>query len=217
MNGKRRRVALGLLVGLAAAIGLRGKLRRYEVREASMKPALRSGDYIVATATSEPLTRGSIVIFPHPEVPGFELIKRVIGLPGERVSLHNGQVHIDGSVLAEPWADGPVRPDGEWLLDAHSVYVLGDNRPVSAADSRTIGPIALDSVRWKAAARYWPPGRLGRLPGFLALNTISIALATTSSFSTRRRTRAFSSTTKPGKSAASISSSKSTSGIGGPP
>jgi signal peptidase I len=156
-------IAISTAAAVIAVAGLKGKLRRYEIAEASMAPQLRAGDFIIAQARTGDLVRSDIVIIPHPEIAGFELIKRVVGLPGERITLANGQAHINGVVLAEPWADGPVRPDGEWELDDAQAFVLGDNRPVSAADSRTIGPVPTASIEWKAVARYWPPSRLGRI------------------------------------------------------
>ena len=148
------------LIGLAA---LRGKLRRYEIVESSMEPALRQGDYIIAQHRRTDLRRGDIAIVPHPGVFGFDLIKRVVGLPGELVTIVNGQVHIDGKALDEAWADGPVHPDGQTLLGAGSVFVLGDNRPMSSADSRTIGGVPSVNIKWVAVARYWPLARIGRL------------------------------------------------------
>ena len=156
-------MALGGILAVLGFVGLRKKLRRYEIAENSMEPQLSAGDYVIAKALAEAPLRGAIVIVPHPEVPHFDLAKRIIGLPGETVTLHDGQVHIDGAVLAEPWANGPVRPDGEWTLSDQQVFVLGDNRSVSAADSRTIGPVPLATVKWKIVARYWPASRFGRL------------------------------------------------------
>ncbi|MDJ0923023.1 MAG: signal peptidase I [Acidimicrobiia bacterium] len=163
MSPRLSRVALAGAVAAAAAIGLKGRWRRYEVRESSMEPGLAAGDYIIAAARQGDLVRGELVILPHPEIAGFELVKRVVGLPGESIVLSNGYVHVDGIVLAEPWADGPTRPDGEWPLHAGEVFVLGDNRPASAADSRTIGPVEEDTIRWRVVARYWPPASAGRL------------------------------------------------------
>lgn len=157
------RLLLAAALAAASAIGLHGRWRRYEIRESSMEPNLSAGDYVVAKARREPLGRGEIVIVPHPEIPGFELVKRVVGLPGEVVNLSNGYVHIDGIVLAEPWADGPTRPDGEWSLDASTAFVLGDNRPESSADSRTLGPVELETIKWQVVARYWPPSTVGRI------------------------------------------------------
>ena len=163
MASRGNKLLLAGAVAVASAIGLRGRWRRYEIRESSMEPHLSGGDYVLAKARSEPLGRGEIVIVPHPEIPGFELAKRVVGLPGEVVNLSNGYVHINNIVLAEPWADGPTRPDGEWPLDESSVFVLGDNRPDSAADSRTLGPIAVTAIKWSVVARYWPPTKIGRV------------------------------------------------------
>lgn len=151
-------VALAAL-GLAA---LRGRVRRYEIAEQSMLPALRPGDYVIATPRRV-LERGDLVIFDYPDRVGFELVKRVVGLPGEVVTIENGQVHVDGGVLAERWADGPTLPAGRWPLRRDEVFVLGDNRAVSSGDSRTVGPIALDTVRWTVVARYWPLPNAGRV------------------------------------------------------
>lgn len=107
--------------------------------------------------------RGAVVVFRHPDRPETELVKRVVGLPGEAVAIANGQVHVDGSVLAEPWADGPTLPDGDWALSPHEVFVLGDARPRSTADSRHIGPVPLTEARWEVAGRYWPLRSIGRI------------------------------------------------------
>jgi signal peptidase I len=163
MRVRKSRIAVAGALAAIGAASLRGRWRRYEISETSMEPQLSSGDYIAATRAQD-LQRGDIVIVPHPEIAGFELIKRVIGLPGETIGLSNGYVHINEIALAEPWANGPTRPDGEWTLGLDEVFVLGDSRQVSAADSRTIGPIDASTVRWRAVARYWPLQSAGRLP-----------------------------------------------------
>lgn len=157
-----RKTALGLVVAGAGYAALRGQLRRYEIVEQSMRPALHPGDYVVAVPAGNPV-RGQIVILTHPAITGFELVKRVVGLPGETVVIRNGQVHIDGAVLAERWADGPTRPDGEWHLADDEVFLLGDNRSSSAADSRTLGPIPAGAIGWRVTARYWPFRSAGRI------------------------------------------------------
>ena len=163
MAPRKSRLALVAAVALLGYTGLRGKLRRYEIAEESMEPTLRSGDYVVAQARSGPLNRGDIVIFPHPSRTGLELVKRVIGLPGESITLSNGQVHSNDSILAEPWADGPALPDGTWLVGDSEVFVLGDNRAASASDSRQLGPISESAIGWRVTARYWPLHGIGRL------------------------------------------------------
>ena len=126
-----------------------------------MEPALREGDYLVATTTLS-AQRGDIVIYPDATMPDRYLVKRAVGLPGENVSIAGGQVAIDGAVLAESWADGPTMPDGEWIIPAGSIFTLGDNRRFSSGDGRLSGPISLAAVR-KAVWRYWPPESFGRL------------------------------------------------------
>jgi len=101
-----------------------------------------------------------------------DLVKRVIGLPGEIISLSGGQVYIDGKLLPEPWltarsqrdtAPGPSRERyalaQPYRVPAGDVYVMGDNRTVSC-DSRYWGPIPESSVVGKVDLRVWPLTRL---------------------------------------------------------
>jgi signal peptidase I len=158
----RRKLAVGGLVTAVSYLSLRGRFRRYEIVERSMRPTLDPGDFIIAARVHR-LCRGLVVIFNHPEVPELELVKRVVGLPGEKVTIDNGQVAINGAVLAERWADGPTLPAGEWQLEGNDVFVLGDNRVVSSGDSRSLGSISCDAIGWRVAVRYWPPGSVGRI------------------------------------------------------
>ena len=157
---RRRKGVLAAIVGigLLSAARLRGRRRRYLISEESMHPTLSAGDWTIAKRLKAAPRRGAIVVFPHPGSEDVELVKRVVGLPGERVTIANGQVHIDDKVLAEPWADGPTHPDGAWDLGPAEVFVLGDARAASTADSRTLGPIASEKAAWRITARYWPPG-----------------------------------------------------------
>lgn len=162
---RRRKGSLAALFGVVVlvAAGISGRLRRYAISEHSMEPALAEGDWTVARRLTALPRRGAVVVFPHPLRPDMELVKRAVGLPGEQVTIANGQVHIDDAVLAEPWADGPSRPDGDWILGPDELFVLGDARSSSADDSRTLGLITASTVRWQIAARYWPPGSMGRI------------------------------------------------------
>jgi signal peptidase I len=113
------------------------------------------------------VNRGDLVVFERPEGTSGEikdLIKRVIGLPGEMVEGRDGTVTIDDRVLDEPYlADDEVLndfaavkvPDGE-------VFVMGDNRD-SSMDSRAFGPIGADAIVGRAFVRVWPLGALGTL------------------------------------------------------
>jgi signal peptidase I len=158
-----------LLLGIAGAALLAGAakagrtLRRYEVAEYSMAPALLPGDYLVAARVKGELWRGDIVVFPHPILPELELVKRIIGLPGERVTIADGRITIDGAPLPEAWAVGPTTPPGTWHVPEDAYFVLGDHRTRSTEDGRMIGPVPVTAVRWRVAVRYWPAGRIGLL------------------------------------------------------
>lgn len=102
-----------------------------------MSPALEPGDYLVTRAGGR-LRRGGIVVFEHPHRPGFLLVKRLAGLPGDEVDLDGRTVRV---------AEGEV-------------IVLSDARTLTRADSRTFGPVPLDRVE-RVVFRYWPPRRLG--------------------------------------------------------
>ena len=127
-----------------------------------MEPALSSGDFVIARSLRKP-QRGDIVTLPHPERPELLLVKRVVGLPSEMVTIRNSQVHIDTAVLPERWADGPTRPDAEWLIGYDEVLVLSDNRSATLADSRSFGPVPVQSLQHRLSLRYWPPATIGRI------------------------------------------------------
>ena len=128
-----------------------------------MGPLLAPGDYLLTRRirTGRVLGRGDIVVFRSGHR---HMVKRVIGLPGETVSVDAGIVMIDGAALHEPWWPAATRPDGRWTVPEDSFFVLGDNRTDSAHDSRSSGPITRDAMHSVAIARYWPLRRLRRLP-----------------------------------------------------
>jgi len=156
-------LAAGLGAAAVAAAAVRGLSRRFSVAEDSMRPALKPGDWLIAQRQRGVPDRGDVIIFPSPDEPDRFFIKRIVGLPGERVSISKAQVHVDGTTLAEPWADGPTLPDTEELIPEDAVWVLGDNRALSSGDSRTIGTVPLSDIEWRAVAIYWPSSRVGMI------------------------------------------------------
>ena len=158
MVHRNRFLAAGALT--VVALAYRRRLRRYQIAELSMAPKLQPGDYVVAVRSDRLPLRGDIVVVAHPDRPDFELVKRVIGLPGEHLAIRGGRVHIDGTPLAESWADAPTTPDLSRRL-GQDVFVLGDRRTDSSADSRTIGPVPLSEASWRIVYRYWPRRRIG--------------------------------------------------------
>src|ERR687895_456607 len=116
-----------------------------------------------------PPERGDIIVFKAPDKvevacnAGGTFIKRIIGLPGERVSMQNGYVLINGIRLTEPYLDPAYRgrESGEWARNPrHGYFVLGDNRAMSC-DSRRWGVVPRGNIIGRADVRYWPPDRIG--------------------------------------------------------
>lgn len=114
--------------------------------------------------------RGDIVVLHPPYASPNPYIKRVIGLPGETVSFHDGRVYVDGKELDEPYiATGVVTEctRGHWCsvtVPTDSVYVLGDNREDST-DSRVFGPVKDEAIIGKAVFANWPPKIIGPIRG----------------------------------------------------
>jgi signal peptidase I len=134
---------------------------RFEISEASMTPALRPGDFVLTDRSPRPLYRGDIAVFEHPSRPSFFLVKRIVGLPGDRLTIDSGRVLIDGTPLDEPWTTDETGPDGVWELGPDEAFVLGDARWMSSGDSREIGPVPLSQLSMQIVFRYWPVGRIG--------------------------------------------------------
>ncbi len=128
-----------------------------------MRPALEPGDWLMAQRRRGDPVRGDVVVFERVDDPDVFLIKRVIGLPSEHLQVSDGQVHINGVTLAERWASGPTFPDADDHIPEDAVWVLGDNRALSSADSRTTGAVLIADRGWRAVAIYWPSRRVGLL------------------------------------------------------
>lgn len=141
--------------------------RAYSIPTGSMAPTLRSGDRVAVEAnTLQPPRRGEVWVF-HPSEavfpPGTELVKRVIGLPGETISVADGKVLIDGKPLPEPYLAGPTPyAMTPVTLGPGDYFLLGDARGASN-DSHLWGPVGLDRFVGRVKLRYWPPQRIGGL------------------------------------------------------
>jgi signal peptidase I len=116
------------------------------------------------------IVRGDIVVFEAPatveqvcSAGDRTLVKRIVGLPGEVVSMRGGRTFVDGAPLREPYLRAAYRghESGRWArVPAGSYFVLGDNRALSC-DSRRWGVVARRSIIGRAEIRYWPPLRVG--------------------------------------------------------
>jgi signal peptidase I len=138
---------------------------RIRVDGASMEPTLQSGEFVIVNKLSyffgEPEI-GDIIVFHFPRDPDQEYIKRIIGLPGDRVEVKNGQVFVNNSVLIEDYIAASPVYDNVWEIPADALFVLGDNRN-NSSDSHNWGTVPLDYVIGKATFIYWPPTEWGIL------------------------------------------------------
>ena len=158
-------VSLGeqALLGLLAAIALTlFVMQGFRVSGACMQPHLYTGERVLADKLAYRLAsprRGQIVIFDYPRDVSQVYVKRVVGLPGETVSIAGGQVFINGRPLAEPYKTFAAHGDMPARAVAPGEYfVMGDNRDVSD-DSRYWGDLPRRDIIGRAVACYWPPSR----------------------------------------------------------
>lgn len=158
-----KRFVLDILETLVLAVvlyfGINAVSARVRVDGFSMRPTLQDGEYILvnklAYKTGEPV-RGDIVVFIFPVDPHEDLIKRVIGLPGESVAIHNGVVSVNGIPLTEPYIASPPAYEDDTVVPDGQLYVLGDNRNDSR-DSHQWGLLPIENVIGRAVVIYWPP------------------------------------------------------------
>jgi signal peptidase I len=137
------------------------------VEGTSMLPRLHDGERIFVNKfvyKFESINRGDIVVFWYPNDPSKSFIKRVIGLPGETVSIRDGIVYVNGEPLDEPYLDSSFHAQRDSLspvyVKPHYYFVMGDNRDASN-DSRQWGLVPEKYVYGKAIFRYWPLGNVG--------------------------------------------------------
>jgi signal peptidase I len=169
---KRRLINWGIiiLVALGVAFVVRTWVfETFSIPSGSMEPTLMIGDRILVDKLSFQLgghvSTGDIVVFrrpPHEKVIPHSikyLVKRVIGLPGETISSHGGQVYINGKPLHEPFLPKGTITTGITMqkIPPGHYFVMGDNREDSE-DSRFFGPISGSLIVGKVVARIWPLG-----------------------------------------------------------
>lgn len=139
---------------------------RVRVQKISMEPTLMPGEILLVNKLEYKLgemERGDIVTFHYPLDPSLDYVKRIIGLPGDKVIVQNGVATVNGMDLFEPYISAAPEYEGAWDVPADSLFVLGDNRNPSA-DSHVWGFVPLENVIGKAFAVYWPVTKLRGLP-----------------------------------------------------
>lgn len=143
------------------------------VSGASMDPTFHNGQYLIVDELSYRFAapqRGEVVIFRYPKDPSEFFIKRIIGLPGETVTIRNGVIEVSetgGKVitLSEPYVINQGNgADAVYPLGPNDYFVMGDNRPESS-DSRIWGVLPRQNIVGRAVMRLLPIDQLGLLPG----------------------------------------------------
>jgi signal peptidase I len=152
-------VAAGILVAAGLAVR-RARLEPMLVKGGSMRPTLEPGHRIAVAPLVRPPQRGDLVVVSRSH--DLEVVKRVVGLPGERVRLSTGRMEVDGEELAEPYLAGhPTAGELDLRLGPAEYLVLGDHRAAST-DGRDFGPVGADALLGRVRFAYWPPRRLPR-------------------------------------------------------
>ena len=137
-RGRKRTAVAGATLVAAAGVAwacLRFRPSRVEIEGGSMAPALAPGDWVLVVTPAR-YERGEVVVVEHPGRHGYEMVKRLVGVPGDVVA-------------------GRTLGDDEF-------WVEGDCAPAST-DSRQFGPVRAGQLKAKALLVYWPPGRRGRV------------------------------------------------------
>lgn len=162
---------IGLTIALAFGVRM-AAAQCYLIPSGSMEPTLETNDRLIVDKISYHFTnpnRGDIVVFTPPQAvtekehSNDPFIKRVIGLPGEKIEIKGGRVYVNNLPLKENYI--AAQPDYTWgaqIVPANSYLVLGDNRNKSY-DGHIWGFVSNDRLIGKAAVRFWPPERISLL------------------------------------------------------
>lgn len=161
-----------LVLAVVLFLGINTVSARVRVDGTSMNPTLQNGEFVLVSRLAykmHPPERGDIIVF-RSTTDELDLIKRVIGLPGDEVRVEGGRVIVNEQVLEEPYITAPPEYSGRWRVPEAHLFVLGDNRN-NSSDSHAWGVLPLENVIGKGLMIYWPPDQWG------LINHIQIAVA----------------------------------------
>ena len=168
-----------ILIAFVVALPIRYYIAQpFIVKGQSMEPSFEDKEYLIIdelTYRFRQPERGEVVVFRNPNNKSEFYIKRIIGLPHEKVEIKNGEVTIyktenDGRdknsfMLTEDYlpSDLKTKPDKLFILDENEFVVLGDNR-LHSSDSRIWGVLNKSLITGRVLLRAWPPGKFGQIP-----------------------------------------------------
>jgi signal peptidase I len=138
------------------------------IPSASMVPTLKYGDRVLVNKFIYRFTepeRGDVVVFKSVQDDQQDLIKRVVGVPGDKISVRGGRLFVNDELQREPYVNKKM-PDRSFAapttVPQNHIFVMGDNR-ANSQDSRVFGPVPKENIEGEAFLRFWPPGRIGLL------------------------------------------------------
>ena len=157
-----------------------------QVKGASMEPTFYSGEYILTSKITYKFRkphRGDVVVFKSPKNPDIDYIKRIIGVPGDKIEVTNGDIIVNGEPLPENyvshktnlWEVGYLKEGQASNVPPDMLFVMGDNRPRSS-DSREFGPIPFEAIIGEVFFRYFPTDKIGLLENPLPKSLQSLLL-----------------------------------------
>jgi signal peptidase I len=170
-SGLLRELFEVVVLAVILYFGISFAIQTVHVEGLSMFATLDNNDYLIADKLSYRLhgpERGDIVILRPPTLSTTDYIKRVIGLPGERILIRNAKIYINGHQLIEPYLPEVWVTNVNWggpsgeLIPPNDYFVLGDNRNRSQ-DSRVFGFISRDRIDGRAWFRIWPLAHFGNI------------------------------------------------------
>ena len=133
--------------------------QNFRIQGASMLPTMHDGQYLIinklAYMLDEP-ERGEIIVLHFPDNRARDFIKRVIGLPGDEISISEGVVTVNGVIIDEPYINAATPENQVWEVPEDQFFVMGDNRP-NSSDSRRWSYLPRADIIGRAWVVYWPP------------------------------------------------------------
>jgi signal peptidase I len=138
------------------------------IPSASMVPTLKYGDRVLVNKFIYRFTepeRGDVIVFKSVQGDDQDLIKRVVGVPGDEITVRGGRLFVNGEPQREPYVNKKF-PDRSFYapttVPKDHVFAMGDNR-ANSQDSRVFGPVPKENIEGEAFLRFWPPDRIGLL------------------------------------------------------
>ncbi len=152
-----------IIAFLLAQLVMVSVAQAFQVEQYSMEPTLLPHDRVLVNKFlykfRDPV-RGDIIVLRYPRDPGRNYIKRIVGLPGDKVQILEGHLLVNDVRIEEVYVNGtPTGDFGPEAVPSDSFFVLGDNRN-NSEDSRAFGFLKKDLVVGQAVLIYWPPQRL---------------------------------------------------------